>query len=292
MRYITILLSLTIFVLLNGCSLQKQLVISSAQIIVEGGLQSILEENDVQLARTGMESELKLLEGLILTDPDNRELLTLAARGFAGYSLLFLEDSSPERSVNLYSRAVDYGFRALSCSKHIDNLRNDIPLRSFTEKISKLGREEAEAAYWTAVAWSGIINIKIQTSYNVLVDIPRVNLLMKQVMQIDSLYYYSGPLLYFGAYYASVPAMAGGNIELSRQYFEQADSNNNGQFLFGKLLYAKYVAVQTLDRELFIKLLNEIVTHTDENTNRDLILINSVTKLKAAELLKDVDSYF
>ena len=61
-------------------------------------------------------SNIKLLEGLLKTDPDNRNLLMLTCQGYAGYALGFVEDEEPERARKLYRRAKQYGIRMLQQS--------------------------------------------------------------------------------------------------------------------------------------------------------------------------------
>jgi len=259
--------------------------------MVKGALESILAEDDIELARTGMEAELKLLEGLIRLDPDNVELLTVAAKGFAGYSLLFLEDSSRTRAINMYRRAREYGFRAVNSLQSEVQLNGSSGLGDVRLTLSELDREEVPSVYWTAVAWSSLINLERETSFNVLAEIPRVNLLMEWVYRQDSTFYFAGPMWYYAVYYSTVPPIAGGSLELSQQYYNSANGYGN-RFLFGKLMYAKSYAIQSLDRNLFIKLLNEIIDHPIDKSDSELVLLNTVAQLKAKALLHRVDYYF
>ena len=57
---------------------------------------SFFEECDHELARSSMPANLKMLEGLLKSDPDNTEILRMLSMGFCGYSMLFIEDDEPE----------------------------------------------------------------------------------------------------------------------------------------------------------------------------------------------------
>ncbi|MBW1802246.1 MAG: hypothetical protein JRJ85_16135, partial [Deltaproteobacteria bacterium] len=74
---------------------------------------AIFEECDPELAKIAIPSNLKLLEGLLKSDPKNKQILSTLSMGFSGYGLLFIEDEDPERASRLYLRARDYGIRAL-----------------------------------------------------------------------------------------------------------------------------------------------------------------------------------
>lgn len=255
-------------------------------------MESILSEDDVELARSGLEAELKLLEGLIRLDPDNVELLTIAAKGFTGYSMLFLEDSNRVRAMNMYRRGRDYGFRAMNELQSKIKLDSQSGLDDVQAAIGELKRGEVASVYWTAIAWSSLINLERATSFNVLAEVPRVNSLMEWVFKQDSTFYFAGPLWYYGIYYSTVPPIAGGSLELSKRYFDSALQLSGDRFLFGKLMYAKIYAVQSLDRDLFIQLLNDIIEQPLDRNDAELILLNTVSKIKAKVLLDKVDDYF
>ena len=64
--------------LLTACSM-GQMVVRGSQTILDSGIESMNRETDLQLARDAMPANLKLLEGMLLEDPDNTELLIYAA---------------------------------------------------------------------------------------------------------------------------------------------------------------------------------------------------------------------
>jgi len=257
--------------------------------MMRGAIEALLAESDSELARTGLESELKLLEGLLNLKPDDRQMLVLAAQGFAGYALMFLEDEEPARALVFYERARCYGLKALA-GRDKGFVRDDLSFGEFYRLIGRLKPSDLPAAYWTALAWAGRINLE-RSSPKALAQFPRANALMEWVMGRDPHFYYSGPLWFFGTYYSSLPPMMGGDLERARDYFERAMKTDGDRFLFGKLLYARNYAVQAYDRELFEALLTEVIAGIADCPD-DLRLMNSIAARKAAILMKRADEIF
>ena len=106
--------------LLSACSV-GQVVVRGSQTILDSGVESMNRETDLELARGAMPANLKLIEGMLLEDPQNEELLLFAAQGFYGYSYGFIELEDEERAQQLYRRCYDYAHRAL----HLAGLRLD-----------------------------------------------------------------------------------------------------------------------------------------------------------------------
>ena len=64
------------------------------------------------IAESAMAGNLKLLEGVVKSDPSNVRYLELACMGYASYALAFAEDEPP-RALLFYSRAEAYGVRGM-----------------------------------------------------------------------------------------------------------------------------------------------------------------------------------
>ena len=195
---------------------------------MEAAITSLLAETDPDLARSGMESELKLLEGLLTMRPDDRELLEMAIMGFTGYALMFLEDEYPQRAQKIYRRALNYGFRAFS---KIDKrfCSDELTYGEWVKLIGLLKSEDIHVVYWSALAWSGQINLD-RTSPQSLVEAPRATALMQWVFDREPHFYYSGPLWYFGTYYTTLPPPMGGDTNKAKEYYNRA-INKDGEDL-------------------------------------------------------------
>ena len=87
-----------------------------------------------------------------------------------------------------------------------------------------------------------------------------------------------------------LPPTLGGKPELAKKHFDRAIELSNGENLMAKVLYAEKYARLLFDRELHDELLQQVI---DADTGaQDQILVNTLARQKAAELLLDGDDYF
>ena len=108
---------------------------------------------------------------------------------------------------------------------------------------------------------------------------------MEFVAARDSAFYYGGAHIFLGTLAGMRPRLLGGDPESSRAHFEAALRLNHGTFLMTYVYYAKSYAVQTLDEELFVSLL-ETVRNASLEILPENRLANSVAKRKAEQLLE------
>ena len=282
------LIALSSLLLLGGCSIRQKLVVTTVEPLIEIAMESVLAETDLPLAKTAMESDLKLLDAMIRTSPRNMHLKSLACEGYTGYTMLFVEDDSPERARKLYLRARDYGLKGLSSADPRVGVSGSFS--QFSDGVNEIPAGMIQTVYWTAVAWGNWANLS-RSDPLASAQFVRVKTLMDWVAAHDSTYFHAGPVWFFGVYYATLPPILGGNVELSRKCFEKAADMTDGKFLCGKLLYARTYAVQTLDRSLFDRLIGDIQKGVPES-REDLNLLNHVAQLKAEQLDKRADELF
>jgi tetratricopeptide (TPR) repeat protein len=285
LRFTSVLIA---FIALGGCSLNR-LAIRSTGEILEGSLEALYSESDLDLAETATKAELKMLEGLIIKDPGNRKLLTLAARGFASYAMGFVEDDSPDRAREFYRRGMEYGFSALEPALSLQTARiSSFP--EFEQAVAKIGADRQEELFWTTFAWGGMVSLSLSDP-QALADLPRVQAMMERALVLDENYYYGGPHLFLGTFHASRPPLLGGDPETARKYFEKALDIGKRRFLMALVYYARTYAVTVQDRDLFERLLKEVTAASLEAIPEER-LSNTLAVKKAELYLKDIDEYF
>jgi len=288
MRPKGILISFFILLMLSSCSVQKMAVDATASLI-DYNILSFYEEEDPEIAKIAGASNLKLLEGLIKADPGNEGLLIKASQAFGGYAFLFVEDESPDRAEGLYRRGMEYGLKVLEKKEDFQKgFKGNI--KEFGNALKSLQSEDMPALFWTTYCWAGKINLN-RDSPRALIEIPRVKLMMDRALELNETFFYGSPHLLLATYYASRPKMLGGQPEKAREHFEKAIRLNQGKFLLSYLLYAKFYAVQTQDRELYKKLLDKILAAKPDILPEQM-LSNQVAKIKAREALKNIDEIF
>ena len=273
--------------LVQGCTIQS-VALRSVDSLFDNTVAALMEESDLQFAESAITGNMKLLEGVVESDPTNVKYLQLACMGYASYALAFAEDT-PARALLFYTRAFTYGQRGL--------IARGIPRSAFTADaatmrtaLKRLGRGDVPLVFWTANAWGSAINLE-QEDPDAIASIPTANVLMEWVRDLEPDFFYGGAWLYFGVYYGSYPPALGGRPDLAKQSFDRADASGKGRFLMTDVLYARTYAVEVQDRALFQELLTRVV-----DASPDILpaqrLANAVAQKRARQLLARAEELF
>lgn len=277
MRYILLCAFLFAF---SGCI--QGIAVSTVGGIVDDGFSAITGESDLDFAEKALPGNIKLLEVMLKSDPENVRMLVLTSQGYSSYALAYLEDSLQDRARDFYARGRDYGLRILrqddDVAKALDGTVDDLKA-----VLERKGKDLVPGAFWAAFGWGSFIQLSLD-SPDAIGDLPRAEALMEFVTRHDSAYYYGGAHVFLGTLYGSRPKMLGGNIDLARRHFESALRINGGKFLMTYVYQAKSVAVQTLDEELFDSCLRK-VQETSLDVLPEFRLANAIAKRKAQLLL-------
>jgi len=267
----------------------KSIVVSSLGGFLDDAFIAVNEESDLQIAERSIASNLKLLDAMLKTKPNDEHLLLLASQGYAGYALGFVEDENQFRAKELYLRAKNYAQKILLEKKSFQN-GLDGSVENFQTALNQSSSDDVPAIFWTALSWGSYAYLDL-TNPDAIASLPKIEAMMKFVAEHDSTYYFSGANFFLGALYGSRPAMLGGDMNKSKQYFESALRINKGKFLLTQFYYAKYYAVQTQNQELFEQLLSTV-----ENSSLDIFpeqkLTNAIAKKKAAILRSKINDLF
>ncbi len=250
---------------------------------------SVIEECDPELAEGSIPANLKLMEGLLKNSPKNRDALITLSMGFSAYSLLFVERDDPVRASALYLRARDYGIRALGDKGAV--LKNPSLRRKMLQTaLQNMSKDDLQPLFWTTMSWNAWINLNLDKPA-ALAQLTLSQACLERVMEIDANYFYGLPYILMGASLAAMPPMLGGNIQEAKDYFETALKLSNRKFFLTQYYYARFYAVRVQDKELFLKLIQEIIDG-DPQELKDVCLINGVVQNQAGELREMVEDLF
>ena len=274
--------------LATACS-PRTIALRQTAALVKGGASALYEEPDPQLARESFGAQLKLIEVLLRNEPDNETLLQLTTEGFGGFAFLFLEDADPARAKGFYRRARDHGLRRLARRRELSGFEQQ-DVDSIEKALVTAKLDDAPALFWTAFAWAGEINLS-RDSPSLLAELPKAVALMERARQLSPGYHFAGADLFFGVYYASRPAILGGDLGKARAAFQEARRRTSGQYLMTYVLEARYYAVAAQDKELFTTLLNK-VQDLPAGQLPDARLSDEIAKIKARTLLGKKDELF
>ncbi|MGB5177191.1 MAG: TRAP transporter TatT component family protein [Gammaproteobacteria bacterium] len=274
--------------LLGGCSTGK-MVVRGSQTIMDSGIEAMNQENDLQLARAAMPANLKLMEGMLLEDPENIELLLFAAQGFYGYSYGFIETEDGDRAGDLYRRCYGYARRAFSLHG-IDVDPETASADELQNAVASAGKDDVPAIFWSASCLGKWVDMN-RDNIAGIAGLSNVAILMQRIIELDETYYHGAAHMFFGVYYGGRAPMLGGDFALAEQHFQRAAEINDDKLLLVDLLHAEYLDRQQLNQQAFQQRLRGILEAPD-NLYPQMALINAISKHKAALLLEYEDDWF
>ena len=281
-------MSLACFLLATACLPQKALTVSSTATLLEGVAKASGKQSDLRVIREGMPAYLMLMDGMVEMLPTNDRLLLAAAQAYSSFASAFVEEEDPDYAKVLYARSKDYALRSLVTRGMKDPVERS--LDSFDDGLRRLGERDAPYLFWAAASWGSWIRMNLD-SMDALAQLPRVERMMRRVIELDEAYYYGGAHLFMGIWFASRPRIAGGDLKKAQQHFLRAIDLGEGKFLMAHVYYANYYARPSLDRNLFVSTL-EMVLESPPDVSPELTLMNTVAQKRAKELLSHVEEYF
>jgi len=284
MQRLILLLTIT---LLSACSMDQMLVRASMPLI-DGGVEALNREPDLQLAEDSIPTNIELLEGMINIDPDNTRLHVYAAQAYYGLAYGFNEDNTVERAKNFYLRGLKHGVTALALegASHIKKGSQD----ALEQDLKNLGSDDVDALFWTASNWAKYIDLNRNDSRS-LIELPRPTAMMQRVLELDETFYYGGAHIYFGVYYGARAPAIGGDFKKSLYHFDRAREINDHKLLIVDLLQAQYLSRQQFDQKDFHDRLQRIID-APEDLYPEVTLLNQLAKRKAKLLLKNESKWF
>ncbi len=250
---------------------------------------NLQRQTDVDLVCEGTPAFLLLIDSLLAENPKDKEMLMSASQAFAGYAAALDACGRPERAAKVSAKARLYGMSLLwDC----DNLQQvcTLPFTDFEQTLAGLNRGDVDRLFWAGSGWATWISYQ-QGSPESLAQLVRVEEMMQRVLELDETFYHGGAHLFLGAYYGSKPPLLGGRLEESRSHFDQALAISKREFLPGLVLYAQTYARIAFDRDLYVKLLQEVIDFPLAE-RPDLGLANQVAKRNAVRMLAQVDDFF
>ncbi len=294
MKNIILLITFISLMPITGCSMKSLTTNTVAKISTEG-MVALEGETDVKFAREASPALIKTLEVFRYGNLKNVRMLALLSLSYAQYTFGFIEEdilkahngskehlASLSRAEDFYRRGREFGIAALSRQSHIHKGFKS-SFKKFEKAIKRTDRGDLPALFWTSFNWASWINLN-RDDPMAIVDMPRIEAMIDRVIEIDTNFYYGSAHAFKGIIAASRPKVLGGNPELSRSEFEKALAIAP-DYLMTRVLYAQYYARQVQDKELFRRLLNEVLKDSD-NGLKEQALANALAKRRAKILLK------
>ena len=284
---------------LSGCSIEQLAINSLSNMLAEGN--AVFErDNDPQLIAEALPLSLKLMDSLLLEQPDNGGLLLAAASGYIFYSYANVLSEAERisrqdinaalalrsRARNLFLRAHEYAMRALA----LDNPELPTALISAPESAVQAIRSDSgrtiETLYWTAAS----LGLAISSARNdpaLLARSGEVEALLERALELDPAWD-EGRLHEFAISSAALTGIDRGAID---RHYQQALEMSSGKRASLFVTYAETTAVPSQDRESFVALLERALS-IPVDTWPELRLVNTVAQQRATWLLGELDLLF
>ena len=273
----------------TGCISSQQIVTEKAPALFRDVALSAGRQSDIVLVRQGIPSYLMLIDGMLRSYPENRDLLLAEAQAYASYASVLDEDEG-DRAAYLSERAKQYALKALELTPPFQGVLGK-PLEVFQERLEQAGKKHVPTLFWVGNIWGGWIAAGSEGPA-AMADLPWVEAMMDRALQLDPGFYYGGSHLFKAILLSARPEQFGGSLKKAEEHFRKAMDFGQGKFLMTDVYYAEYYARQTLNRDLFVSTLKRVVLETAADLEPDLTLSNTLAQRKAKKLLARVDEFF
>ncbi len=286
--YFRISLLLFLPLLLGGCGLAK--------------LASIQGEGDLAVVEATLEENIGTLERMAKIG--NTNLIIKTARAYSSYAG-FIEDKMEEaeiaddyetaeemraRAIDLYIRSEGYALKALTKSNKTFNEARTVDFDDFEKALPRLKKKDVEPLFWAAYAIARGISLQKDDPMQVI-DLARVELMMRRVLELDETFYFGGAHLFYTVYYGDRAPAIGGDPEKAKEHIAHVDRINDGKFLMSKLYLARYYAYPKQDLKLYKQALQEILDAPSDIYPGEEAA-TSLAKSRAKRWLDQVDVLF
>jgi len=264
-----------------------QLISNAKQEFADDLSATILSFDDPETIKKGVPAYLILISSMIKGDPDNADLLESGAKLYGAYASGFTDSEASKRALS--RRAFEYAGRAM-CIR--DQRFCDVKKLSYFEfekLLASIEKPQAEHLFVFVSSWAGVIEAN-SSDWNAVAELPKVKAGIQCVLDTDETVSNGNAHLYMAVMESLLPPTLGGKPELAKKHFDRALELSHGNNLMAKVLYAEKYARMLFDRELHDKLLQQVI---DADIGpQDQILVNTLAKQRAAELLSSADDYF
>lgn len=284
MQFLKSIFLLTLVLAITSCG---QLISNAKQDFANDLSATILSFDDPETIKKGVPAYLILISSMIKGDPENADLLESGAKLYGAYASGFTDSEESKRALS--NRAFEYAGRAM-CIR--DQRFCDVKKLSYFEfekLLASIEKPQAEHLFVFVSSWAGVIEAN-SSDWNAVAELPKVKAGIQCVLDTDETVSNGNAHLYMAVMETLLPPTLGGKPELAKKHFDRALELSQGNNLMAKVLYAEKYARMLFDRELHDKLLQQVI---DADVGpQDQILVNTLAKQRAAELLSNADDYF
>ncbi len=291
---------LPILVLAGACSLKGLTIKTTAELLKEGS-QATESEPDLEIARAAVPGQIETVEGLLVSAPDNRTLLELAASGDMQFAFGFLEDdvevlaeskkdsadrrAATARAVALYDRAFEHAMVLLETYDPKIRAALSEGGTTWEAALGRLPGESVAALTYGGMALASAVNLDPDDPAR-LADLPKARAMLERAHAIDPRFYFGGPAMTLGIISAKL-----GDLERARRLFDEAIAVEDGKYLLPRVMKARVLDVARHDRRAFRSDLEDVLRAPRDAFKRAQ-LANQIARRRAARYLETAKELF
>lgn len=268
---------------LSGCSVAT----TAAAGISDSLSVAIVNQPDPKLVGDALPAYLLLIDGFVLTEPDNASILGAAAQLYTLYGTTLVTDEA--RAAAITERAREYGDRALCATVFRACNLSELNFDDYVAAVDTIKPSSAEALYSYCVGNLSFIQTHTD-DWKALADLPKLENALEHLLSIGAAQRAGSVNMYLGILNTLRPEGLGGQPELGRAYFEEAIKLTDGRDLAVKVEFAKGYARLLYNRELHDQLLNDVLAADVQEPG--YTFFNRLAQDQAAKLLAAADDYF
>ena len=269
-----------------GCSTSR-MAVGAMTPVLENTVASALRSDDPQFVGEALPTSILLLDGMLETDPGNRDVARLSAMLHFSYAYAYVDE--PDRASRFYARGAELGWKALNRPEFERAVREGT-LAELAEALPEVREKDAPALLWVSANWAQWIQLNLGDT-SAVADVSRVMPLTERLVELDETYFWGMPRILTGALHASRPITLGGNPARSAEEFARAFEISDRNMLMAQVFYAQTLCVQTFDAEAFKSTLREVLD-AEPGMLPDAELLNRIARLKAEALLEQYEEIF
>ena len=257
--------------------------------VIKPAVGNLQQQQDIELVCEGAPSYLLMLDSMLVSSPENRDLLLIATQSYSVYATALEECGGSDQRINaIATKAKQYGKKLLQPLLAVDHNGGQEGDEALDKHLAELDSDDVEEAFWGASGWLTWV-LREKGSPEAIADIVVVEKIMARCLELDEGYQAGSIHLFFGAYHAAKPEMFGGRPDLSDDHFNRALALSKGRFLLIQTTYAATLARTTMNRDLHDRLLNEVLAFPLDSAP-EFGLSNHIAVNRAKRLL--AEKYF
>jgi len=287
--------------ILMGCDITKITANGTSKLFVRAA-PGLEQHWDYELAGEALPGNIVQMEGLLRVVPENEILVTNAIKLYTAYAYGWIEDRVEQLQMeNEYAQAEEqlerarYMYmRARDLAKHLIALEHEGFDEAYEGGLEEFEQwldtefeddepEDAKGLFFAGYAWASYINAS-KSNMAAVADLPFAVALVERSVEIDPTFFNGSGTVLLAVVATSAP---GADLDEALPKWEEAMRITEGKNLLVKVNMARTYAVKRQDREMYIRLLTEVLEAGD--INPEARLQNMIAKRRAERYLQQVD---